>query len=329
NVMQPIIGNVFSDLANEAPVAPPDLLAFTPPPTGPPVTLTVNLDPADGSGGNVTVDPPGPEYGPGSTVTLTPVPTDSSWVFIGWEGDLTGTTNPVTLYMNGDKTVTAKFTQKQYTLTLNESGNGEASSDPDEAEQFAFGQEVTLSADPDPDWLFVEWTGDYAGSDNPATFQFLDQNMTITAVFADTARTLTAIVISGDDISESPGPGGTIQADPPNTGPYPDGTEVTLTAVANPGWFFIGWTGSLSGDANPQTLLMDSDKSVSAIFQEAASNEYTLTTIPSGSGSITKNPDQTSYTDGTAVTLQAVPDLGWTFVGWSGDLTGSVNPETI
>ncbi|MCP4426298.1 MAG: InlB B-repeat-containing protein, partial [Chloroflexi bacterium] len=151
NVMQPIIGNVFSDLANEAPVAPPDLLAFTPPPTGPPVTLTVNLDPVDGSGGNVTVDPPGPKYGPGSTVTLTAVPTDSSWVFIGWEGDLTGTTNPVTLYMSGDKTVTAKFARKQYTLTLNESGNGDASSDPDEAEQFAFGQEVTLSADPDPD----------------------------------------------------------------------------------------------------------------------------------------------------------------------------------
>jgi uncharacterized repeat protein (TIGR02543 family) len=48
-----------------------------------------------------------------------------------------------------------------------------------------------------------------------------------------------------------------------------------------------------------------------------------------GNGSVTKNPNQTTYAEGTNVTLTAVPDGGWEFTAWSGDLTGSDNPEFI
>ncbi len=54
-----------------------------------------------------------------------------------------------------------------------------------------------------------------------------------------------------------------------------------------------------------------------------------LTTSVVGSGSITKNPDQTTYTYGTTVQLTAVPTFGWTFHQWSGDLTGTDNPMNI
>jgi subtilisin family serine protease len=57
--------------------------------------------------------------------------------------------------------------------------------------------------------------------------------------------------------------------------------------------------------------------------------QYSLTVNTMGSGSVTKNPDQANYFSGTVVTLTAVPDTGWTFSGWSVDLTGSANPETI
>jgi hypothetical protein len=48
-----------------------------------------------------------------------------------------------------------------------------------------------------------------------------------------------------------------------------------------------------------------------------------------GAGSVTKDPDQSSYTYGQVVDLQASPDPGWAFVDWSGDLSGTDNPETI
>jgi|GEM_PF-6860488 len=45
---------------------------------------------------------------------------------------------------------------------------------------------------------------------------------------------------------------------------------VTLTAVANPGWSFSHWTGDQTGNTNPQTINMDADKSVTAVFVENA-----------------------------------------------------------
>jgi uncharacterized repeat protein (TIGR02543 family) len=57
--------------------------------------------------------------------------------------------------------------------------------------------------------------------------------------------------------------------------------------------------------------------------------QYDLTTNTVGQGSITLNPPGGTYDEGTVVTLTAVPDAGWQFDYWSGDLSGSVNPETI
>ncbi len=67
----------------------------------------------------------------------------------------------------------------------------------------------------------------------------------------------------------------------------------------------------------------------------AKSSSITVTESPSlvvnciGSGSVTRNPDKVSYTLGDVVQLTAVPTSGWTFNGWSGDLTGNTNPTTI
>ena len=55
---------------------------------------------------------------------------------------------------------------------------------------------------------------------------------------------------------------------------------------------------------------------------------YTLTTSATN-GTITRTPNQSSYTSGTTVTLQATPNSGYVFTGWSGDLTGTTNPATI
>jgi len=45
--------------------------------------------------------------------------------------------------------------------------------------------------------------------------------------------------------------------------------------------------------------------------------EYTLSVNVEGSGSVTKNPNQTTYTYGQVVTLNATPNTGWSFNHWS------------
>jgi uncharacterized repeat protein (TIGR02543 family) len=112
----------------------------------------------------------------------------------------------------------------------------------------------------------------------------------------------------------------------PNQATYPYGTVVQLTAVANTGWVFTSWTGNLSGNTNPTSITMNGNKSVTAHF---TANQYTLTITTDGLGSVTKNPNQATYSYGQVVTLTAVQGTGWAFSSWTGDLSGSQNPTTI
>lgn len=58
---------------------------------------------------------------------------------------------------------------------------------------------------------------------------------------------------------------------------------------------------------------------------------FTLTTTatPSGSGNVTRSPSATSYASGTVVTLTAVPASGFSFIGWSGAVTGSSSSVNV
>ncbi len=57
--------------------------------------------------------------------------------------------------------------------------------------------------------------------------------------------------------------------------------------------------------------------------------EYTLTVDVSGSGVVSKDPDQTVYTYGEEVELTAVAATGWGFAGWSGDVVSTANPLDV
>ena len=118
--------------------------------------------------------------------------------------------------------------------------------------------------------------------------------------------------------------GGSVTKDP-NQASYNDGEEVTLEAVPNTGYSFKNWSGDLSDSNNPAELVMNTDKSVTASF---ALKTYSLTAT-AVNGEVTKSPDQASYNHGEKVTLEAVPNTGYSFTNWSGDLSGSTNPDTI
>jgi uncharacterized repeat protein (TIGR02543 family) len=74
-------------------------------------------------------------------------------------------------------------------------------------------------------------------------------------------------------LTSNPVAGGTTSADlGPNCGTtsYSAGTSVNLTATANFGYTFVGWSGDASGSANPISITMDGDRTVTANFGPAS-----------------------------------------------------------
>lgn len=106
-------------------------------------------------------------------------------------------------------------------------------------------------------------------------------------------------------------------------GPYQLNDVVVLTATADPGWTFTGW--SECAGTEPCSVTMTGDKTVTATFTQ---DEYTLDVV-SENGTVTKTPEQATYHYGDVVQLEAVPNPGWEFTGWSGGASGIENPVSL
>jgi hypothetical protein len=115
----------------------------------------------------------------------------------------------------------------------------------------------------------------------------------------------------------------------PSEGKYDSASTLTLKANPADGWLFAGWSGDVSGTENPLSLKMDSNISVTATFTEIISVEYTLNTTINGSGSLVLSPEGGKYTSGTVVNVKAVPETGWAFDKWEGDIVEDDNPISI
>lgn len=114
----------------------------------------------------------------------------------------------------------------------------------------------------------------------------------------------------------------------PTNSVYPPNATVTITAISNdPSWYFANWSGDASGSSNPLNVLMDSNKVITATFQQF--NSYTLTLVTNGQGTISLSPTGGVYAGNTTVTVTATPASGWVFTGWSGGASGSANPLSV
>ncbi len=103
---------------------------------------------------------------------------------------------------------------------------------------------------------------------------------------------------------------------------YLPGALVTLTAVADPGSVFTGWSGGWCSGTGTCMPTLNSNTTVTANFVW----QFTLTVIKAGTGSGTVAGTGIScggdcsevYNSGTVVTLTATPTSGSSFSGWSG-----------
>ncbi len=100
-----------------------------------------------------------------------------------------------------------------------------------------------------------------------------------------------------------------------------------LHAVVNSQFIFTGWSGASTDTTNPLTITLDADKAITANLTKL--RKLTATAAGSGRVEVTPSADGGIYPDGTVVSVEATPDAGYVFNGWSGDLSGTRNPETI
>jgi len=151
------------------------------------------------------------------------------------------------------------------------------------------------------------------------TFSDIQSNHNITAIFA----AYQANIVSSAGFHGSILPKGTIAAD--------CGQDVTFTITPDDHYHIsdVLIDGISIGAQSPYTFsVIQADHTISAIF---AIDTCTLNIETTGSGLIslsTSNPENV-YVYGTEITIEAIPEAGYTFSGWQGDLSGSANPASI
>ena len=181
-------------------------------------------------------------------------------------------------------------TDCDYVLTVNSAGTGSGTvtSTPagincgtDCTETYSHGSEVVLTAVADSDSIFSGWGGACAGSGS-CTVSMTDAQ-TVFAHFDLIPEGSHALTVSLDgegsgSVSSSmagysrQAGGGGINCDPtPNavcTAIYPEGTEVTLQAVADAGSVFMGWSGAGCTGTGECVVMMTAETAVTATFAE-------------------------------------------------------------
>ena len=207
-------------------------------------------------------------------------------------------------------------------LTISSTPGGEVTTPGEGMFLYDAGTMVPLVAVPDEHYHFVEWTGDVdeiANPDAAETTIIMNGNYEITANFELDADWYSLTISSTE--------GGIVTEPVEGTHVYGNSTVVALVAEADAGnhYRFVGWAGDVSTIGNPEAastnITMNDSYSITANF-ELMPGWYSLT-ISSIDGGIVTEPGEGThiYEAGWVVDLVAVPDEGYQFVKWTGNVS--------
>ena len=199
--------------------------------------------------------------------------------------------------------------------------------------QLRAGTKVTLQARPATAAdTFVGWEGACRGT-GPCTVT-LSTSKSVTARFQRNFGLSVATEGTG---------AGRVESDPPGIScgsgggecshSFPAGTQVVLRADADTGSVFVRWEGACDGASPSCTVTIDGSQSVVAVFDVVPTFPLGVS-VAAGGGSVASSPAgidcpgdcSQSYDQGTSVTLQARPAVGFGFAGWGGDCSATTGP---
>ncbi len=196
---------------------------------------------------------------------------------------------------------------------------------------FTLNSSVTLTASPAPGSTFTGWSG--GGCSGTATCVVtMDQARSVNANFVASTYELSvnkSVADTGTGVVTSTPSG--INCGTTCQKSYDPGTQVTLTATADLGSRFTGWTGACTNQQGPCTLSMTDNRVVTARFTAVDTYRLTVDKQGTGQGTVTSTPAgidcgstcESSFNDGEEVTLTASAAEGSAFTGWSGACTGT------
>lgn len=263
------------------------------------------------------------EYEDGAPVSVTAIP-DAGWAFDHWEGNISGSENPVQFTITANMRIVAVFNElppPQYTVDISVVGQGTTDPAPgtytvDE------GTILTVTAIPAQGYLFDHWEGDVSGTNPVLEVQVLS-DLSIVAVFVEQPVPTYTLTI------ETLGQGTTNPA--PGAWEYEDGALVSVSAIPVAGWLFERWEGDITSTENPVEFIITSDMRIVAVFSEVEVPPEQCAVSISVVGQGTTDPAPGTYTvdKGAILTITAYSAEGWLFDHWEGDISGTANPIDV
>ncbi|MDD5194778.1 MAG: C25 family cysteine peptidase, partial [Candidatus Omnitrophica bacterium] len=178
----------FELTASDGALSSKDSVSITVNDTAPTYTLTINA-----TNGTVAKNPDQPSYTPGTQVTLTANP-NSGYRFVSWSGSVTGSTNPATITMDTDKSITANFAINTYTITASAGANGKITPSGSVSVNHGANQAFSITANGGYKIQSVLVDGSSIGAVSTHTFNNVTANHTISATFTSITDTAPQVI---------------------------------------------------------------------------------------------------------------------------------------
>ncbi|MGY6523030.1 MAG: InlB B-repeat-containing protein [Mongoliitalea sp.] len=196
------------------------------------------------------------EYPAETLLELNPLPAEG-WVFVRWEGDATGSSNPHVIRIDGPKEVRAVFVRSSFDLTVEIIGKGQVN----QGTWIVFPGvflpgHVELQAVADEGWKFDRWEGEFE-STSPLLRFVLVRDMNLQAHFIPWGPPINFVVDGVGTVEE------TLLAEPIPVG---DSFErrVRIECIPDPDWAFVSWEDSFSATTAVAELTVNQPMSITA-----------------------------------------------------------------